>query len=95
MPCYDPETHERPIRLANKVHYLTELLCTLCTAVQKSNPQFLPRLPEVNAWWVRHEEFDRIGEEIARKVRLHGLSSLTPHERSHYFQREHKNPENP
>lgn len=95
MPCYDPETHDRPVRLANKIHYLTELLCTLCTAVQKSNPHFLARLPEVHAWWVRHEEFDRIGEEIARKVKQHGFNSLTQHERSHYFKRQGNDPENP
>jgi hypothetical protein len=95
MPCYDPETHERPIRLAEKIHYLTELLCTLCAAVQKSNPQFLPRLPEVREWWVKHEEFDRAGAEIAKRVEQHGLNSLTQQERSHYHQRDRNDPENP
>jgi hypothetical protein len=95
MPCYDPETHDRPVRLAKKIHHLTRLLCTLCTSVHKHNPDYLPNLPEVNKWWVMHQEFDRIGDEIEAKVKEHGMDKLTPNERSHYYARRRDDAENP
>jgi hypothetical protein len=95
MPCYDPETHNRPIRLEKKIHYLTELLCTLCTSVNKHSPNYLPNLEEVNKWWLKHQEFDRIGEEIEAKVKEHGVDKLTPNERSHYYARQRNDATNP
>lgn len=95
MPCYDPETHDRPIRLANKIHHLTRLLCELCTSLDQKYPHHLPCLPEVNEWWLKHQEFDRIGEEIRLKKELHGIESLTSQERSHYYARESNSPETP
>lgn len=95
MPCYDPETHDRPIRLEKKIHYLTELLCTLCSTIQSNNPDYLPRLPEINRWWIRHREFDQIGEALEAKFNELGRDALTPEELSHYYARKHGNAENP
>lgn len=61
MPCYDPETHERPIRLESRVHELTAMLCALCQKVQDI-PYTLSSVPGLTEWWNRHEAHD---QEIA------------------------------
>ena len=72
MPCYDPETHDRPIRLEKKIHYLTELLCTLCTTIQSNNPDY--QIGE--ALEAKFNEFGRDGltpEELSHYyARKHG-----------------------
>jgi len=52
-------------------------------------------LEEVNKWWLKHQEFDRIGEEIEAKVKEHGVDKLTPNERSHYYARQRNDSDNP
>lgn len=94
MPCYNPEAHERPIRLHERpirleamTHHLTRLLCELCTTLDQKYPNYLPCLPEVNEWWLKHQEFDRIGDELAQRVEQHGIESLSQSERLHYWRR--------
>lgn len=101
MPCYDPDTHDRPIRLAAKIHKLTEMLCYLCTIVDTIDRKIIPFNPTLNDWWIKHQEFDRKGQEIEDKVKAYGanvrlgIESLTPEERSHYFARQTNSAENP
>ena len=95
MPCYDPETHDRPIRLEAKIHMLTEMLCSLCQIVDVIDPKIIPFNPTLNDWWLRHQEFDRIGEEIRLKKEAHGMDSLTQEEKRHYWMRERNDPEAP
>jgi hypothetical protein len=84
MPCYDPETHERPKRLEKKIHHLTEMLCWLCGV---TDPSVIEANHNLKDWWMKHQEFDRIGEELARRVERDGIKSLTRAEQSHYWKR--------
>jgi len=95
MPCYDTETHDRPIRLEAKIHYLTKLLCSLCTSVQRNNPDYLPNLPEVYYWWLKHQAFDQIGDALIQKVEEQGIDSLNQEEENHYWKRKFTDAENP
>lgn len=82
MPCYDPETHERPIRLEEKVHRLTDLLCRTCKKLDQSDPNMLLASdPELFAWWQDHKEQDAMIAAIRAKRDILGWDSLTPKER--------------
>lgn len=81
MPCYDPETHDRPIRLEKKVHYLTDLLCYLCKKTEAASPQFIEENYELAQWWIRHQKQDRMIAAILEKRKTLGYHSLTDEER--------------
>ena len=81
MPCYDPDTHARPVRLEAKVHALTAMLCSLCGAVEETLQILIEDRPVLKAWWEAHKEQDRLIQELEEKRRLHGESSLSPEER--------------
>lgn len=78
MPCYDPDTHNRPIRLENKVHFLTSLLCHAC---ERLSPAAIAANPKLAAWWEEHKTHDtRIATLKQKRDRL-GFGGLTPEER--------------
>ena len=95
MPCYDPETHDRPIRLEARIHKLTEMLCQLCTIVDMIDPKIIPFNPTLNDWWIKHKEFDQISKELIKKVEEQGINNLTNSERSHYYRSKNNNALNP
>lgn len=106
MPCYEPRNHEDwggqhlPVKteanthvqraMAAQIDDLTEMLCSLCTKVQKSNPKFIPSLPAVEKWWLQHQAHDAEGERIAAVVKRFGVLRLTPTERMLYHLRERR-----
>lgn len=81
MPCYDPETHERPVRLENKVHRLTAMLCALCKKIEKTNPAMIAENRDIAIWWEDHKTHDERIAAIKEKRRIHGTAALTPEER--------------
>lgn len=73
MPCYDPETHEYPKRLAAKVNCLTELLCSVCKALP---PHIFLRVPNLAVWWASHQILDvKIAAVNAKRERGEPLTS--------------------
>lgn len=73
MPCYDPETHERPKRLAAKVNYLTELLCATC---KTASLEFIQARPWLREWWANHQIVDaKIAAAKAKQKRGETLTS--------------------
>lgn len=96
MPCYDPETHDAPIRYSAKINRLTQYLCKLCSAVENSNPDYLSRrMPDVNDWWVEHKRYDDLKETAVRKVKENGVGSLSHEERCAYYDSKHFSPDAP
>lgn len=85
MPCYDPETHERPVRLEEKVHHLTALLCGLCRKLEESDSPLIKENAALTAWWKNHKEKDRLVAEINEKERTEGWKSLTHEELSRRY----------
>lgn len=81
MPCYDPETHDRPVRLENKVHRLTAMLCDLCGKIEKTNPALIAENRDLAEWWKDHKTHDERIAALEEKRRLHGDAALTPEER--------------
>lgn len=82
MPCYDPETHERPKRLEEKVHKLTALLCYICREVETEGEHgILSDHPELSKWWTDHKTHDARVAAIKEKSDRLGDASLTPEER--------------
>lgn len=77
MPCYDPETHDRPIRLEAKVQRLTRLLCYLC---QNSSEGVIAGNEDLASWWKAHQESDAKIARLKEKKKTHGESALTPQE---------------
>ena len=77
MPCFDPDTVERPIRLEQKVHCLTDMLCRLCGQVE---PGILEANPDIAAWWQAHKAQDKMIADLVRKRELQGYGALTPDE---------------
>jgi hypothetical protein len=70
MPCYDPDTHERPERLAKKVNVLTDMLCRTC---QQVGAYDLP--DDVAVWWDNHKVFDekrRLAREKYEQLQASG-----------------------
>lgn len=60
MPCYDPETHERPKRMERRLHFLTEMLCGLCGRVEAAG-LYSPHISaseELVTWWEQHKLHD-------------------------------------
>ena len=78
MPCYDPETHERPIRLEKRVHELTALLCYACS---KLSPEAIASEPNLAAWWHKHKTHDDRIAALKAKRAQYGYAALTPAER--------------
>lgn len=95
MPCYDPETHDAPKRYAAKINRLTQHLCKLCSSIEANNPDYLPRLPEINGWWLEHKRYDELKELAIRKKNESGLDSLTDEERRAYYDSKHFSPDAP
>jgi hypothetical protein len=82
MPCYDPETHEYPKRLAAKVNNLTELLCGVCGVVFCDQLLYESVIsPELKEWWVKHQAIDALCAD-AREKHRRGLA-LTDTERGY------------
>lgn len=81
MPCYDPDTHERPIRLEGKVNFLTAQLCYLCEILDKASPNVISNNPDLNEWWKNHKNHDAKIAALKLKRFEHGDKSLTPEER--------------
>lgn len=73
MPCYDPETHEYPKRLAAKVNALTELLCATC---KTADPGFINARPWLRQWWENHQIIDaKIAAAKAKRARNEPLTT--------------------
>ena len=70
MPCYDPETHDAPIRYSGKINRLTQLLCQLCSTIETNNPDYLSRLPEINEWWLEHKRYDDLKNLTIKKKKI-------------------------
>lgn len=84
MPCYDPETHDRPIRLEAKVHKLTAFLCGVLSAYEKSDEALrihIHRNKELSEWWENHKTQDARIDALKEKRKQYGDSALTPQER--------------
>lgn len=80
MPCYDPETHERPMRLESKVHCLTAMLCAICGIIEATHPEIISNNPSLFEWWENHKAHDAYVSALEEKRRV-DESSLTPSER--------------
>jgi hypothetical protein len=80
MPCYDPETHLKPIRLEGQIHYLTDLLCSTCKELEKNNVEILIENSKLSEWWENHKRHDQEIARIKEKRRVHGPQSLTGEE---------------
>lgn len=80
MPCYDPETHERPKRLEAKVHRLTAMLCYLCGKTEATNPAIIADNRELAEWWRNHKAQDKRVAAVREKRRVGGWQSLTADE---------------
>lgn len=85
MPCYDPETHDRPIRMEQKIHRLTAMLCYLCGELERANSALLTDTSDLASWWVAHKAHDERIAALKEKRRLQGLDALTPTERGALF----------
>lgn len=81
MPCYDSETHERPVRLEQKVHRLTALLCGLCSKVESTHPELFEEDDALVEWWTKHKTQDARLEALKKKQAAQGFQSLTPREK--------------
>lgn len=82
MPCYDPETHERPERLQKKVHLLTRLLCTLCDRLEADGQlKYFHTDAQLHAWLTHHRQLDAERKRIEQKIKATGRESLTQEER--------------
>jgi hypothetical protein len=81
MPCYDPETHERPKRLDRKVNRLTAMLCSLCGKLQAEHPAILEENPEILEWWTKHRAHDERISSLKERRWRDGIDSLTMKER--------------
>lgn len=81
MPCYDPETHERPKRLESKVHRLTAMLCRLCGQIETVMPTIIETDAELAEWWINHKTHDQRIAAIREKRKTLGDHFLTPEER--------------
>lgn len=69
MPCYDPETNDRPERLQEKVHNLTALLCYACHELERIDPQCIKDNIQLRDWYIKHLKADKIREELEKKGR--------------------------
>lgn len=69
MPCYDSETHEGPIRLQNKVHALTDLLCQACNHLENIDPIFIKDNIDLKNWYIKHLQQDKVRKEMEAKGR--------------------------
>lgn len=77
MPCYDPETSNRPERLQKIVNRQTRLLCGLC---RRSSEEAINADPDLREWWIAHKAHD---ERIARlKERREAGRPLTVQEQA-------------
>lgn len=106
MPCYEPRNHagwgradvqvatrgEQHIRraLTAQIDDLTELLCSLCTSVQRRAPELIADFPALAKWWEEHQAQDAEGARIAEKVAANGVASLTHEERTLYYVRQRR-----
>lgn len=84
MPCYDPETHDRPIRLEEKIHKLTAFLCGVLTAYEKGDEALrihLHQNDDLSKWWENHKTQDARIEALKHKREQFGDSALTSQER--------------
>lgn len=81
MPCYDPETHEAPIRMAGKINHLTRLLCAICTSLDKGEDMPPEDAQAVFQWWQKHKAWDEEIARVKKKREEQGDEALTPQER--------------
>lgn len=77
MPCYDPDTHDKPERLKKRIHKLTAMLCWLCG---RSDQSLIGENADLAVWWKDHHAHDEIIASLKEKERIHGCKSLTPEE---------------
>ena len=87
MPCYDPETHDAPIRLAKRLNEVTQLLCKTCTQINVHAPDIFVVMPDLYIWWKTHQEHDKHVAYLEAKVKTTGFNSLTRQERDYYYTR--------
>lgn len=89
MPCYDPDTHQLPIRLRARVNDVTAMLCELCGKAEEKMPELISSSAKLSAWWDNHKAKDALLrsvelQKIQEKKAAQGFWSLTDEERDTY-----------
>lgn len=72
MPCYYTGSEAGDARLAasearQALTAVTATLCATCEYLEKNHPAAFREIPELRAFWIRHQEVDRERKERAAK----------------------------